>query len=430
MTIPFDSLAQKLAAALSPDAVTREPEHLADHSVDGKQPGIVCLPRTPDDVAIALRLCAEAKAAVVPRGSGTAMRLGNAPRAVDIVIGLARLDRVIEHDDANLTATAQAGTKISALQETLARQSQFLALEPPFADRASVGGTVAANLNGPRRMFYGGVRDLVIGIKAALIGGEPIKGGGKVVKNVAGYDMCKLFSGSLGTLGIITEATFKLAPVPESAATILTSGSLTQALRFANEIMQSTLLPAAVTLLNREATKTISGASDEATVAVRSEGFEQAVARHLRDLSGMAERHGLKTEELPDMEQERFWERIRDFPLATEQTVCRLVVPLASVHEVMKKLGDASTRVVADAGTGTVWAARQSDERISDWFTTLVELARESGGHTILLSAPPEVKQNIDVWGPPPPSLRIMRALKRQFDPDHLLNPGRFLGGP
>ena len=164
------------------------------------------------------------------------MVIGNPPTRLDVVVDLSRMNRVIEHDDANLTATVEAGISINRLQQVIAERNQFLPFDPPCALRASVGGTVAANLNGPRRSFYGNVRDLVIGMRVALATGEHIKAGGKVVKNVAGYDMCKLFVGSFGTLGIITEITVRMAPLPEASATLLASGSLLQILELERDL--------------------------------------------------------------------------------------------------------------------------------------------------------------------------------------------------
>src|SRR5436309_15213130 len=242
----IDQLNKRLEVELGADAVKNDPSLLAAYTVDAKIPTLLCCPETPEQVAAALRLCSELDAAVSPWGGGAAVRIGNLPRQVDAILELSHLDRVIEHDHANLTATVQSGITLARLQQTLAPQNQFLPFDPPHAARSTIGGIVAANLNGPRRMFYGSVRDLVIGMKVALASGEQIKAGGKVVKNVASYDMCKLFVGSLGTLGVITEATLRLAPVPERAATVIVSGTSAQARQFVHDLSRSLLLPAAI----------------------------------------------------------------------------------------------------------------------------------------------------------------------------------------
>src|SRR2546422_2491144 len=228
MTIDADRLANRLEGALG-SAVQRDPATLRAHVVDGLVPHIRCAPQDTSQLSAALRICGESGAAVIPWGGGTAMHWGNPPTHADVVVSLEHLNRLVEHDDANLTATVQAGMCVAPLQDLLAARGQFLAIDPPDPPHATIGGTVAANINGPRRLAYGGVRDLVIGMKMVLASGEQIKAGGKVVKNVAGYDMCKLFVGSLGTLGVITEVTFKMAPLPETFRTIVAPGALAPA---------------------------------------------------------------------------------------------------------------------------------------------------------------------------------------------------------
>jgi glycolate oxidase FAD binding subunit len=432
--MPFssDRLAQLLEGELGADAITGEPALLAAHNVDGREPALVCFPVSPDQVAAALRLCSEANATVTPWAGGTAMVIGNPTRQVDIVIGLERLNLLVEHDQANLTATVQSGHRLAALQEVLARHNQFLPLDPPAPARATVGGVVATNLNGPRRSHYGSVRDLVIGMKITLASGEQIKAGGKVVKNVAGYDMCKLLVGSLGTLGIITEVTLRMAPIPETAATLIASGTLPKVQQFANELSRSKLLPSAVFLLNAQASKATALAQSDWQVAVWCEGFEETVARHLHDAPALAQRIGLATAILHENDHRRFWDKMRDFPLQAG-LVYRVTVPRASMAEVIQTVHDWSTadfrpEIVSDAVMGIVWISLEVNDLAAQWFPKLIAEARAHRGHAIILAAPTHLKRGIDVWGPAPPTLSLMREIKRQFDPKGLLNPGRFVG--
>ena len=406
---------------------------LAGHNVDGREPALLCFPVNPEQVAAALRLCSEANATITPWGGGTAMAIGNPTRQVDIVIGLERLNLLVEHDQANLTATVQSGHRLAALQEVLARHNQFLPFDPPAPARATVGGVVATNLNGPRRSYYGSVRDLVIGMKIVLASGEQIKAGGKVVKNVAGYDMCKLFVGSLGTLGIITEVTLRMAPIPETAATLIASGTLPKVQQFANELSRSKLLPSAVLLLNAQASKATDLAQSDWQVAVWCEGFEETVARHLRDAPALAQRIGLATAILHEDDHRRFWDKMRDFPLQAG-LVYRVTVPRASTAEVIQTVHNWSTadfrpEIVSDTAMGIVWISLEVNDLAAQWFAKLIAEARAHRGHAIMLAAPTHLKRGIDVWGPAPPTLSLMREIKRQFDPKGLLNPGRFVGG-
>ena len=431
MKSTVDQLAQRLGAELGAAAVVTEQSALASHIVDGMQPALVCSLHTPQQIAAALRVCAEAEAAVIPWGGGSAMQIGNRPRAVDVVMETSGLNRVIEHDDANLTATVQSGITVTALQEILARQKQFLPFDPPHPARATVGGTVAANLNGPRRSCYGSVRDLVIGMKVALVSGELIKAGGKVVKNVAGYDMCKLFVGSLGTLGILTEVTLRMAPIPDTATTLVAAGALPKVLQFVDELSRSALLPAAVTLMNSGA---LGAGQNDWRAAIRCEGFAETVTRHLVDSQALAQHVGLGAEIVRDSADGQLWDRVRDFPLQTGRVVYRVTVRQASLAECAQAIEDWNTpefqpAVVSDALTGTLWVAEPQRQTSPQRFADLLSLARRCGGHAIIFAAPADAKKNIDVWGPAPPALVLMREIKNQFDPKAVLNPGRFVSG-
>jgi len=362
------------------------------------------------------------------------MNLGNIPRQVDVVIGLERLDKLIEHDDANLTATAQAGTRVAAFQEILGQRRQFLPVDPPHPCRATLGGMVAANINGPRRMLHGGLRDLVIGMKMVLATGEQIKAGGKVVKNVAGYDMCKLFVGSLGTLGIITEVTFKMAPLPQKSATLIAQGPLTDCAEVADDLSSSALLPAAVTLFNAEAAKTHGLRPEAAAVAIWTEGFAEAVGRHIQDVRSITKKIGLTSEILPDELHRQLWEQVGNFGTDHDVIFYRLTVPLSSMKPALMAVNrwssvDWPAIIIAHAGSGTLWIQTKAGPESVEWFSRLTVLAQEHKGHAVMIAAPPQRKEGIDVWGPPPPSLAIMREIKRQFDPHGILNPGRFLPG-
>jgi glycolate oxidase FAD binding subunit len=431
MKSPVDQLAQRLGAELGAAAVVTEQSVLASHIVDGMQPALVCSPAAAEQIAAALRVCVEAEAAVIPWGGGTAMPIGNRPRAFDVVMRTSRLDSVIEHDHANLTATVQSGIALTALQDIVRGQNQFLPFDPRDPARATVGGIVAANLNGPRRSCYGSVRDLVIGMKVALASGELIKAGGKVVKNVAGYDMCKLFVGSLGTLGILTEVTLRVAPVPETSATVIAAGALPKVLQFADELSRSPLLPAAVALMNSGA---LGAGQNDWRAAIRCEGFAETVARHTSDAVAMARRAGLGAEILGDNADGQLWDRVRDFPLQTGRLVYRVTVPRASVAESVRAIQDGNgsesqPAILSDPLTGTLWVAEPERQTSPRRFADLLSLALRCGGHAIMFTAPADAKENIDVWGAPPPTLALMRAIKNQFDPKAVLNPGRFVGG-
>lgn len=431
MNLSVEALSDRLASDLDAGSIECKPSSLSSYAVDGKVPTLLCLPSAPEQVSSVLRICAEAQASVIPWGGGTSMALGNLPSKVEVVIGLHKLNRLIEHDDANLTATVEAGTKVGPLQENLGQRRQFLPLDPPHPLRATTGGVVAANTNGPRRMLYGGVRDLVVGMKMVLGTGEQIKAGGKVVKNVAGYDLCKLFIGSLGTLGIITEVTFRVAPLPESAASFLVSGALDRCVDFVDRLFSSPLLPAAVTLLSPQAAKAAAGGTQAPAVLTRVEGFAEAVARHLRDLGEMALQAGLAGEPLRDESHQRLWEQIENFGINGEGLLYRITVPPGSAAKALAAVESwprsGTLRYICHPGTAMIGLLLDAEPSSLEWFPKLAALAREHRGHAALAAAPPGLKEGIEVWGEDPASLPLMRQIKGQFDPRGILNPGRFL---
>lgn len=423
MLTSVDQLMQRLGSALGRDGVSAGADVRRSYSLDGITPQLVVAPKSPEQIGAVLRLCSASRASVIPWGGGTAMVLGNPPRRADVVIRLEELDHVIEHDAANLTVTVQSGVTLQALQSVLAAHKQFLPIDAPFPARATLGGVVAANLNGPRRGLYGSVRDLVIGMKVVLASGEVIKAGGKVVKNVAGYDMSKLFVGSLGTLGIVTEATLRVAPIAESAATLVADGALAQAATMIREISRSALLPVAAFLRS-------DNSKASWRVAVWCEGFAASIERQLRELEAMTLSLGMRSQVLQAQAQVELWDKLRDFPLSPNRVMYRVALPRAAVFAFLENSKERHPgEIVCDALMGTVWLSWPPREAAIQRFSALESLARQERGHAVLFAAPAALKAAVNVWGASPATLSIMREIKHQFDPHELLNPGRFLGG-
>lgn len=427
MKISHEQLAVQLQAALGADALSAEPHELELHRVAGKLPALVCLPQSADEIAAALRICAESAASVAPWGGGTAMAIGNPPRRLDVVISTTRMNRLIEHDHANLTVTVQSGATLGALQTALGPQKQFLPFDAPGPERSTIGGIVSANLNGPKRSSYGSVRDLVIGMKVVLGSGEQIKAGGKVVKNVAGYDMCKLFTGSLGSLGILSEVTLRVAPIPEQSVTGIACGTLAQAVQLASELANSKLLPTAVVLGN-------DSMEQKWRLAVCFEGFGETVARQMNELGSLAQRNGMAIETLRVEMAQRVWRDIGGLPLQAERLIYRVTVPRSSLAEMIgavqsSLIGAAEPALSADIAMGTVWIVMPANKASAGHFSELISLAQQHHGHAVLFAAPPELKHGVEVWGPSPPTIALMRDIKQRFDPHGILNPGRFVGG-
>jgi len=418
------------------------------YTVDGVVPKVVAFPGSVEEVSAVLAACSEAKAAVVPWGAGVHMGLGGIPKRADVILGLGRLNRALDHEPGDMTSTVQAGMVLSDYQKHLGRQGQFLGLDPPGAGRATVGGILAANASGPRRLRYGTARDQLIGLQVVNPDGTVTKGGAKVVKNVTGYDTNKLYVGSLGTLGVIVEATFRLYPIPACERTwVAAFSTAAKARRVAAKILDSPLVPSALELLNEAAAREVSrrvGVTSEVhgvVLAVAVASVPEAVEAQIRTaqaMAGEADEH----EVLVGQSHEEFWSAVRDFdPGSASAVVLKAGVLLDQTAEAME-FGERlaaghglHVAVISEAGTGILrfhfWADEGADgtTRLAEVVEPLRAFALHAKGSLVVLHAPATVKTRVDVWGPPGKGFALMRGLKEQFDPGRILNPGRFVGG-
>jgi glycolate oxidase FAD binding subunit len=418
--------------------------------VDSVAPTTVVFPGSVEEVAAVLAACSGAKAAVVPWGGGTSMGLGGVPKKIDVVLGLGRLNRVIDHEPGDMTSTVQSGMVLGEYQTALGRHGQFLGLDPPKADRATIGGILASNASGPRRIRYGTARDLLIGLRVVHADGTVTKGGAKVVKNVTGYDMNKLYVGSLGTLGVVVEATFRLYPLPPEERTWVASfPAAAKAREAVAAILDSPLAPSAVELLCGTAAVEVSQTSSILIgsrghlLAVAVASVPEAVEVQLRAVREMGAKAGGGDDQvLAGEAHQKFWGAVRDFDAGPGSMVLKaslLLTKVASAMDLGERLAARyGLRVggVSEAGTGIVrfhvTAADGGTDRfarLAECVTSLRGFAADAKGSLILLEAPPEVKAVVDVWGPIGKSFTLMQGLKAAYDPDRILNPGRFVGG-
>jgi glycolate oxidase FAD binding subunit len=399
-------------------------------TIDGIAPGSRVSPSSAEELADALRVADEKGETVVPVGGGTQLDLGMPPKRIDLILETTGLNKVIEYEPADLTITVEAGIRFADLQKLLGKQGQFLALDPPAQDGATIGGLIATNASGPLRFSSGTARDLVLGIRVANPDGTLTRAGGRVVKNVAGYDLNKLYIGSLGTLGIIVELSFKLAPIPPAAATIVGEFADLNAARAAlGIVVRSPLSPLAVELLGPGAAAA-AGLPAAYSVALRVGGYPQAVERQVRDLSALFAQHNGRHIDAP----ESIWEDIARVRLEAQRrdVVVKGAAPIAAstalVDSLEKRLP--SPIVWSHAGNGVAFAACDAvpDANVLREIRTTVTSLSENAS-LVIQRCPPALKGSIDVWGDIGSSLALMRALKHKLDPKDTLNPGRYVGG-
>ena len=382
------------------------------YAVDGMIPHLVALPATEAEAAACLQVASLHGLSVAPRGGGTKGALGNTLARLDLVLTTERLTQVVEYVPEDLTVTVQAGMRFADLQALVKQHGQMLPLDPPHADHATIGGIVATNSAGPQRLAYGTVRDSLIGTRLALADGRLIKTGGRVVKNVAGYDMNKLIAGSLGSLGVITEVSFKLRPLPAVTQTLRFGfADLDQALAAAEAILNTELLPTAVVALTPGPAARLEAPGPVALAVSLAESPSNIAyqAERLQVLGAGARAQDLLTG--PD--EERFWEGVRNYgELAGAPCQMRINTVIADVGPQFAAAATADG--IAYVGSGTVLL-----------FAETLDLAGTK--NAVLEKAPPEVKRQINVWGAPRPEWALMRGIKRALDPAGILNPGRFI---
>ncbi|MDQ4021450.1 MAG: FAD-binding oxidoreductase [Actinomycetota bacterium] len=386
-----------------------------EDTVDGVPARWVAWPRSTKEVSAVLRAAAELGLRVVARGSGSRLSWGLPPTGLDLIVDTSRMTAVLAHAAGDLIVTTQAGLRMVDLQNQLGAHRQQLALDGSDTLGGTIGGTIATATSGPLRYRFGSVRDLLIGITVVLADGTVARSGGTVVKNVAGYDLGKLYTGSMGTLGVITEAVFRLHPTPEASRWILAPAA--DAARAAAAVAAARAAQHDPVAL--EVNRGTPGGPVTVGVAVEgvAKGIDaraEAVASLLGGAAGMP---ATVTEQPPD-----WWGRPPYPPQGPGATVTCEPSGLADL------LATAPGALRGSAGAGVLAAGLDDGDRLSLELAQLRTIATRHGGNAVLRCAPPHRKATLDVWGPVP-ALGLMRRLKDQFDPEHRLSPGRFVGG-
>lgn len=446
----------RLADLLGSDAVVST-QQLERYAVDGLVPQAVVQPADRNAVSQVLRWASAQRQAVAPRGGGTQLCLGNVPSRMDLVLDLSRCNRLLDYQPADMTATVEAGMTLEALQRELAQGEKFVPLEAPLPERSTIGGILAANASGPLRSTYGLARDWLIGIGVVSAEGVETKAGGKVVKNVTGYDLNKLYTGSLGTLGVIVEATFKLSPLPPAWGALLAAfPSMREAIASARDLLGGSGAPQGMAVINGLVAQRLdksgnalsfAGLGNDQVLAIAFySGRSRAVERRLSEgMQWLREKGAAQAEPLDSAGCHRLLRALTDlgWTAATAPNLGLQVNVLPSaVGDVSAwslepdALGLGEMGVIADVAFGRVhllwWTegANQgpADSAVMAAVHSVRDLARALKGWMLVEHCPLAVKRRIDVWGEAPSGMEVMRRIKEQFDPLGILNPGRLVG--
>ncbi|MEG4171628.1 MULTISPECIES: FAD-binding oxidoreductase [unclassified Microcoleus] len=414
---------------------------------DTKIDGIV-YPNTQEELAAVIAWAGQHRCAVLPCGSGSKLDWGglvkldppNPPyqgglseppflRGAGglVAVSTSRLNRLVQHAVGDLTVTAEAGIKFADLQQILAAAGQFLPIDPAYPQQATLGGIVATADAGSLRHRYRGMRDLLLGITFVRSDGKIAVAGGRVVKNVAGYDLMKLFTGAYGTLGVISQVTFRVYPLPESSGTVVLTGEINALSQTVQILLSSALTPSAVDLLSPELVAKL-GLGKGTGLIVRFQSIAPSVKQQSARLLEVAEKLGLQGTSYCENDEHQLWQRLPQtmWDSGTKSAIiCKIGIRPSEAVTAINTLPVQDAWIHAGSGLGVLRFETATAQ-------TLLQVRRgceAKGGFLTVLAAPTDIKQQLDVWGYTGSAIDLMRRIKQQFDPENLLSPHRFISG-
>ena len=444
-----EAVRAELAGIVGEEQLILEAGARAEFAIDGKVPDCVVYPTSAEQVAQALECAAGHDLAVIACGGRTRLGIGNPPTRYDVALCTRNLSKVRYYEPADLTAGVGAGMTLNDFQNLLKPDGLWLPLDPSGSGQASLGGVVATNASGPLRHSYGAPRDMVVGMQIATTAGKLIRTGGRVVKNVAGYDLGKLMVGSYGTLGIITEVNLKLFPLPPERQTfVLRTGTLGIARDLRRSILKSPIDPLRMVLLDAETGRSVDSgvprdrADGEPEIWLEAGGSKSVIERTWRELDALGRAVGAKVQTKDREGAQGAWQVISDFSNWLRKTypgavVLQSTMPIASSEEFLslaqQEAQNEKVRMasVIQSGVGILSLGLLDSSNTSQMVGLIgrIRKAAESvGGTLVVVSAVAEVKAQIDAWGTPEGGFGLMRKMKAAWDPKGILAPGRFVG--
>lgn len=451
------SLTSRLADLVGPARVIAEAASLAACEVDGRSPSAILQPNSAAEIAEVLRFASAERLAVIPTGGRTHLGIGMPPRQYDLALDLSRMNRVLSCEPRDLTLGIEPGVTCAVLARELRQKGQFLPIAPPFNDQATLGGVVAAGVDSPLRYGYGATRDFLLGVEFVTGGGLISKSGGRVVKNVTGYDLHKLFVGSLGTLGIITRLNFRTFPLPQLRRIFLIAfDASSRAFEFCRLLVNSPLDPKVLEVIDSGTAALFQSRGIDFLpagswlVAVEAAGHESVLMRHERDLASISREAGAAAFiALEESQRDQLFACLSEFQsiaLAANRPAAIFRVPIlpSAMPRLLEKIRSLAdhhglTCAILVRALGVVYVALLSPEQspvesntrsaLISCSRSMVDLFISHGALPAIERCPLDVKAALDVWPPPGSENEIAQRLKRVFDPREILSPGRFRGG-
>lgn len=432
------------------------------HEIDGLTPQAVVRPADLLQLSEIMRWAASKQVSLLPRGGGTRSSLGNIPLKTDVVLDMGAFDHVLDYQPADMTATVEAGMTLSSMQRQLALGGEFVPLESAQSDRSTIGGILSVGAGGPLSHTYGLPREWLIGISVMTTKGIVTKAGGKVVKNVTGYDLNKLYTGALGTLGVIVEASFKLLPrEPHSGALVVSFPTVEASIAAGKKLLHTPAAPLGYHCVSSGVTNWLKHFSQPVSQELGLENREaplcfsyfagraQATKRRMDEATAvLLSEGGNATYRIEGNAADEMLKWLTDTAsiIKTSSTlVMKISVQPQLASSVSKECADITVLgqipdQVVDPGFGSIrffWSepgndstqASDVDQSVLDAIQKIRAIIHRYKGSAVVENCPVGVKRQIDIWGHPPDSLELMQSIKKRFDPDCILNPGRFLGG-
>ncbi|HEV2315157.1 MAG TPA: FAD-binding oxidoreductase [Candidatus Acidoferrales bacterium] len=451
MSTPAKTMPSRAVEIVGAANFTDDPAQLTAYEVDGVRPSAAVRPGAAGEVAELVKLAVAEKLAVIPMGARTKLSIGMPPTRYDLAIDMTRLDRVISYDPGDLTLSAEAGISLAKLAATLAEHKQFLPLAGPFYERATIGGTLGSGVDSPLRQMYGTARDFVLGMEFVTGDGALAKSGGRVVKNVSGYDLHKLMLGAIGSLGVMTRVNFKTFPLAAETRGWLAGFTRAEdAFAFAHTIRKSPLAPQTLEIFDRSAAGILDTklpiAQAEWSVAISAAGNERVLERSADDLQNLSRTaNAAAFRALDGAAALELRAAIREFPALvatkfTDGVIVKFTALPTEMAETVQMLKTAATErglpyAVFARGVGVIYFALLPTERDATTTTRLAQCAKEiisaagKNSRGMILQSTLELKREANVWSKPGDDFPLMQRVKQAFDPHGIFAPGRFVGG-
>ena len=394
--------------------------------LSSNKPHCLCLPQNRQQLSQIVEYAHKNELSLFILGKGSKINWGNLRNNCDLVVSTEKLNQIVEHSVGDFTITVEAGINLSTLQNHLKQFNQYLPIDPPFPERATIGGIIATSDGGSLRHKYNGIRDLILGISFVRSDSEIVKAGGKVVKNVAGYDLMKLLTGSYGSLGIITEVTLRLYPILQNSQTIIITGEAEKINQAIKLLKNSSLTPIKADVLSSTIIKDLK-LGENMGLLVQFQGILESINLQVSQLESIAKNLDLKTELLPKNKVSELYHNIDKYLTTNESNnsvTCKIgILPTFAVNflEKLEELSVIKQRGIIhiDSGIGKIYLEQ---ERLLASLKIMREYSQKYQGYLIILDAPKQIKKEFDTWGYNGNAITIMKKIKQKFDPKNILN--------